>query len=175
MAGKDFWEIAPLLSPLPSLFQGLDPPLLWIKRIEKWWPSQKLNLWNYVVGWHVQKEQDEACSLTKDQIRPKIGLVRRRTHPYLTKHFRVDLKTVQCHKEASLCKLFESWPLWGSGTWHSVQCIGDLGHNSTRALVIEIDCLLGGVEKAYRTGVGLGTMGAKNACKWAYVNLHNWV
>ena len=21
----------------------------------------------------------------------------------------------------------------------------------------------------------LGTMGAENACKWAYVNLHNWV
>lgn len=110
-----------------------------------------------MVGWHVQKEQGETCSLTKNQIPPKIGLVRRRTHPYLTKPFRVDSKTVQCHKEASLCKLFESLPLWGSGTWHSVQCIGDLGHNSTRALVIEIDCLLGGVEKAYRTGVGRGS------------------
>ena len=73
-----------------------------------------------MVGWHVQKEQDEACALTKDQIRPKIGLVRRRTHPYLTKHFRVDLKTGQCHKEASLCKLFESWPLWGLR--HMAQC-----------------------------------------------------
>ena len=136
---------------------GLDPPLPWIKRIEKWSPSQKLHLWNYVVGWHVQKEQDKTRSLTKDQIPPKIGLVRRRTHPYLTKPFRVDSKTVQCHKEASLCKLFESLPLWGSGTWHSVQCISDLGHNSTRAPVIEIDCLLGGVEKAYRTGVGRGS------------------
>ena len=39
--------------------------------------------------------------------------------------------------------------------------------NSTRAPVIEIDCLLGEVENAYRTGLGLGTMGAENACKWA--------
>ena len=29
--------------------------------------SQKLILWNYGIGWHVQKEQDEKCSLAKNQ------------------------------------------------------------------------------------------------------------
>ena len=25
----------------------------------------KLNLWNHVIGWHIEKEQDEKCSLAK--------------------------------------------------------------------------------------------------------------
>ena len=28
---------------------------------------QNLNLSNYGIGWHIQKEQDEKCSLAKNQ------------------------------------------------------------------------------------------------------------
>ena len=27
--------------------------------------SQKLKLWNYGIGWHIKKEQDEKCSIAK--------------------------------------------------------------------------------------------------------------
>ena len=29
--------------------------------------SQELNLWKYGIGWLIQKEQDKACSLAKNQ------------------------------------------------------------------------------------------------------------
>jgi len=29
--------------------------------------SQKLNLQNYGIGWHIQKEQEKKCSLAKNQ------------------------------------------------------------------------------------------------------------
>ena len=42
--------------------------ILFIRKIGKKTDDvTKLNLWNYGIGWHIQKEQEEKCSLAKNQ------------------------------------------------------------------------------------------------------------
>ena len=38
-----------------------------IEKWEKWWRHKKLHLWNYGIGWYIQKEQNENCSPAKNQ------------------------------------------------------------------------------------------------------------